>query len=207
MMLVNRTTWEATVISPLGSGPEGYSLAERYVTWAAWPAESIENNENNKDVFYYDLELGRSFHIASTREGMQLDTHIDGSRVVWLDTRNGDFDVYMYDIELGQEVLLTDDPFDQLFARIRGDLVVLREYRFTLGHEFGGCASDIFILDVSTMVGRKVTTNPWFWAAIDAPFDGRLLAGAGVGRYYNLYVFDLVEMGILDANGRHVLPD
>ncbi len=117
----------------------------------------------------------------------------------------------MYDIEAGQELRLTDDPFDQIAPWLHGNLLTFADYRFSGGGwDNYHCAYDIYILDVDTMIGRRVTTWPWYWWGIPGD-DGLLVASLRdqntLDAPAKLYVFDLIDMGILDATGRHVLPE
>ncbi len=65
------------------------------------------------------------------------------------------------------------------------------------------------VLDVDTMIGRRVTTWPWYWWGMPGD-DGLLVASLrdqnSLDAPTKLYVFDLIDMGILDATGQHVLP-
>jgi beta propeller repeat protein len=206
LRLVDRATAEERILAPLGSSTEGESMNGRFVSWVAIPPGSPYLK---KDVYVHDIETGITEHLESTENGLTYGTSVSGSRVAWMDDRNGNWDIYLYDMETGVETRVTDDPFDQIGPTLLGELVLFHDYRFSLGWENNqDCARDLVILDLSTGAIRRITEQPWFWG-------GRLGEGFVVAWFGNaraglfpekLYYFDLVAMGILDPTGQHVLP-
>jgi beta propeller repeat protein len=203
LRLLNRLTGDSTTLSDVGSGAEGYSLGDRYVTWVAWPADP---GEPTKDVYYYDLLTGVTTHLPSTGNGSQYSTSVDGHRVVWMDNRRGNWDIFSYNTETEEELLLTDDPSDQVNPWLAGDLLVFRDYRFTCAEERSGCASDVAVLDLQTGVYRRVTQNSWHWGPLFKIQDGLLLINDSYSSVKNLYLVDLRALGVLDPTGLHVEP-
>ncbi|MBU7020786.1 MAG: hypothetical protein HXS41_06980 [Theionarchaea archaeon] len=59
----------------------------------------------------------------------QYAPRIFGSYVVWVDTRNGNKDIYGYNLETGEEVQITDDPHDQTAPEISESYVVWEDNR------------------------------------------------------------------------------
>ncbi len=66
---------------------------------------------------------------------------ISGDRIVWSDFRNGNADIYMYDISTGDETQITTNVSDQYNPAISGDRIVWLDYR-------NGNA-DIYMYDIS----------------------------------------------------------
>lgn len=64
--------------------------------------------EYDGDIFGYDLKLGRQF-IISRAIGNQMDPHISGRRVIWVDTRNSGVGKYEYDADI-YGALLGEEP-------------------------------------------------------------------------------------------------
>ncbi|MBI4837631.1 MAG: fibronectin type III domain-containing protein [Nitrospirae bacterium] len=76
---------------------------------------------------------------------------ISGNRVVWEDYRNGDSDIYMYDISTGVETRVISDSSDQYAPSISGDRIVWTDYR--------NGNSDIYMYDISTGVETQITRD------------------------------------------------
>lgn len=74
------------------------------------------------------------------------------NRVVWLDYRNAQWDIYMYDIPNKIESRITTNSLDQLYPTISGNRVVWEDYR-------NGNA-DIYMYDISTGTESPIATNP-----------------------------------------------
>lgn len=49
---------------------------------------------------------------------------IDGNRIVWSDNRNGNWDIYMYDLSTNTETQITNDSVDQTHPDISGKRIV-----------------------------------------------------------------------------------
>ena len=57
--------------------------------------------------------------------------------VVWQDKRNGNWDIYAYDLVDGVEFQVTRDPHDQFFPSISGNVVVWEDLRDDAGNIYG----------------------------------------------------------------------
>lgn len=72
------------------------------------------------DIMYRDLETGEVLNVTRGR-GQGIRPRVAGSRIVWQDRRDGDDDVYMYQIDTGWTVKLTDNPGDQVYPVVSSE--------------------------------------------------------------------------------------
>lgn len=77
--------------------------------------------------------------------------------IVYQNGRNGNADIFAYNIQTGEELQVTDDPADQHNPRIAGDLVVWEDWRNDDGSLSNG---DIYAYDMSTGQEFPVSTDP-----------------------------------------------
>ena len=68
------------------------------------------------------------FAIAAN-EAEQTNPDINGNIVVWQDNRNGDWDIYGYNLTTRQEFQITDNPYDQTNPAVSGNTVVWEDNR------------------------------------------------------------------------------
>ena len=100
--------------------------------------------------FIFFERYGKEIPIC-TAEGHQWDPAIWGDRIVWMDDRNGNRDVYMYDLKTNKEIPICTAEEDQGHPAIWGDRIVWRDERN--GNE------DIYISASSGTVTINVATG------------------------------------------------
>ncbi len=85
---------------------------------------------------------------------------VSGNVVVWEDYRNGDGDVYIYDLSTETETRITADAHDQLRPVVSGNTIVWHDNR--------NGNWDIYTYDISSGTETQITTdvNDQFYAAI-----------------------------------------
>ena len=66
---------------------------------------------------------------VTTSSASQVYPQIYVDVIVWQDDRNGNWDIYMYDVSTGVEQQITSDPTDQISPAIYGDTVVWQDAR------------------------------------------------------------------------------
>jgi beta propeller repeat protein len=91
---------------------------------------------------------------VSTAPGDQTYPSIDGDKVVWTDTRNGNKDIYLYNLTTKVESRITTNSSDQTDAHIQGNRIVWSDYR--------NGNTDVYLFDLSTGVERRLTTDPGY---------------------------------------------
>jgi len=87
------------------------------------------------------------FSVKST----QQNPSIYEDKVVWDDDRDGDKDIFMYDLILQEEVQITDNSYEQSYPDIYGNKIVWEDNR--------NGNPDIFMYDIDTEVETRITTN------------------------------------------------
>ena len=85
-----------------------------------------------------------------TTNGTASNPDIYGDKIVWQDNRNGNWDVYIYDISTKKEIHTTNKS-DQINPAIYGNLVVWEDER-NGGH-------DIYVEDLSAKIQTRITTS------------------------------------------------
>ena len=131
LVLYDKATRETRVVT---QGPVGFyaGISGDYVVWIG----------SGSKIYLHKISSGSSFPIA---EGNNCD--IDGDHVVYVNTRNGNRDIYVYTISTGEETAVCTDPAEQDRPAVHGDHIVWQDgrdnttwpsiymYTFSTGHE------------------------------------------------------------------------
>src|SRR6266576_2344672 len=127
---------------------------------------------------------------AGTERQITTDPHdqeraaISGDRIVWLDSRNGNNDIYMFDLATGTARQVTTDPNDQAAPAISGDRIVWQDARN------GG--ADIYMFDMFDLASgteRRITTTSN--ASSPAISADRIVWTDGRNGNFDIYMYDL----------------
>ena len=80
-----------------------------------------------------------------------------------MDLRNGNWDIYLYDLKTGTERQITTEPEVQSWAAIDGNYIVWTDNRNDWDYY------EIYLYDLKTGTERQITTDPAFqeYPAID----------------------------------------
>ena len=138
------------------------AISEKYIAW-------IEDTSDSQEIFLMERETGEVGQITQVR-AERRNLKIDGNRLVWRDRRNESdehythFDIYAYDIELGQEIPVAVAPGSQSAPDIHGNIVVWSDSRHSpyMGTSKAGCSNcvdnrrDIYLYDFDTGGERPV---------------------------------------------------
>ncbi len=119
-----------------------------------------------------------------TSSGSATGPSIYGDRIVWVDWRNGNRDIYMYDLSTSKETQITTNKSDQTDPVIYGDKIVWLDMRNGENtDEFYWGGQDVYMYDLSTKKETRITgstfeINPDFPTALDI-YDNRIMWGKG----------------------------
>jgi beta propeller repeat protein len=113
-----------------------------------------------------------------------------GSRVVWVDQRNGSNDIYLYDVAAGATSPITTAAGDQMWPEIDGNRIVWMDHR--------SGSWEIYLYDLMTGVERSVASAPTsdVWHSQGPDIDGDLIVWAD-DRYHpstghlDVFLYDL----------------
>lgn len=86
----------------------------------------------------------------------KIDIDMYQDKVVWVDKRDGNWDIFMYDLTSQQEVRITNDPTDQFDPKVCGNRIVWLDNRNALPTQH----FDIYTYDLNTGVETKITETP-----------------------------------------------
>ena len=86
----------------------------------------------------------------------KIDLDMYQDKVVWVDKRDGNWDIFMYDLTSQQEVRITNDPADQFDPKVCGNRIVWLDNRNALPTQH----FDIYTYDLNTGVETKITETP-----------------------------------------------
>ncbi|AKB47715.1 cell surface protein [Methanosarcina sp. Kolksee] len=119
-----------------------------------------------------------------TNHGTAANPDIYGNNIVWQDNRNGNWDIYIFDLSTKKEIHTTNTT-DQITPSIYGNLVVWEDGR-NGGH-------DIYMEDLST---KKQTRIPTSGAASTPDIYGNKIVYVKQAfnereSWYDLYMYDL----------------
>jgi TolB protein len=118
----------------------------------------------------------------TNNESDQLDPAIYRDRIVWQDERNGNWDIYIYNLSTSTESRITTDELDQINPAIYGDRIVWQDER--------NGNWDIYVYDLSTQKETQITdelsdqVNP-------SIYKDRIVWQDGRNGNWDIYMYDL----------------
>ena len=107
---------------------------------------------------------------------------IYGDKIVYVDNRNGNFDIYLYDLATKQEKQITTDPSKQIYPVIYANKIVWTDAR--------NGAYDIYMYDLTTNTETQITSDPSFQLNPDIYEDIIVWEDSRNGNY-DIYMYDI----------------
>lgn len=108
-------------------------------------AESTDNADNRLTITETQITSNESFQDCPA---------INGDRIVWSDNRNGNLDIYMYDLSTKKETQITTNLSNQYNPAIYEDKIVWKDTRRNGGY-------DVYMYDLSTSKETYISRIAW----------------------------------------------
>jgi beta propeller repeat protein len=134
-----------------------------------------------------------AYHILGVMHGGSPD--VSGNIIVWGDNRNGNWDIYAYDLASGKEFPVCTDPGPQDNPKISGNMIVWDDWR----HDNGTRTNcDIYGYDMDTRQEIAISTDPADEELIGVD-NGKVAFARGYYQFteqsnahylYNLWLYD-----------------
>jgi beta propeller repeat protein len=102
----------------------------------------------------YDISTNQKMKISAT--GLAYQPAIYGNRIVWQYQRNGNNDIYMYDLSTKKETQITSSPDSQASPAIYGNRIVWQDDG---GEDDGWVSHGIYMYDISTNQKMKISAG------------------------------------------------
>ncbi len=125
--------------------------------WGDWIVYEDARDHGNEDLGIYAFNLATQEEHAITHFHSQKPS-IWGNKVIWQDKRNGNWDIYLYDLNNGQEQQITSHPANQTDAQIFENRVVFRDDR-NLAPNSSFPRTDIYVFDLSSSTEQRITED------------------------------------------------
>jgi beta propeller repeat protein len=126
--LYDISTGNVTNLTPEtdGSNQTFPAISGNYVVWQ----DDRNDPSYTSDIYLYDI-LSRSVtNLTSGTDGFdQIRPAIDGTDVVWQDKRDGNDNIYLYNISTGTASHISDDPNSQQSPAVSGNRIVWVDLR------------------------------------------------------------------------------
>jgi len=140
---------------PICLNPKGQWMPDISGNFVVW----CDNRNFNWDIYGYNILTKTEFpictdsadqgYVGQTNHAIKLS--ISGNIVVWTDTRNGNQDIYGFDLSTGTEFSICTDVSNQINPSVCGDIVVWQDSRNGNG--------DIYGYDLSTGIEFPICLN------------------------------------------------
>ncbi|MFS0558618.1 hypothetical protein [Brevibacillus sp. 179-C9.3 HS] len=125
----------------------GYDIAKKYAVWMV---------EGENAITLYNLDKGTQIEIGD-KKSEKTNPKVDGNYVVWIDSRDGGSDIYLYDIEKEKESRLTSGSASVEGLEIADKRVVWTDNGDVYLHDIS--TGDTEIVSASGKASNPVVSN------------------------------------------------
>lgn len=151
VFMYDLTTSTELQIAPSSTGTRNPpAIDDHLIVWEQVTTE--QGNIANSDIYVYDIDT-HDYTQLTSNTAEQNSPDVSGSKVVWVDHRNGNGDIYMYDTATGVEVPICTNTSEQAEPRISGNRVVWTDYRN------GASNPDIYMAAISSATAPATLTT------------------------------------------------
>ena len=105
----------------------------------------------NAGIGFYESQI-------TSNSASQEKPDIYGNIIVYQDNRNGNWDIYMYDLSIQTESQITNNPFSQEYPAIDGSRIVWQDSRNT-NFDSGLVTWDIYMYDLLTQTEKRLSAS------------------------------------------------
>ncbi|MCK4758010.1 MAG: Ig-like domain-containing protein [Thermoplasmata archaeon] len=182
--------WESNLCGSIGSGAKfSRTLPYGYHTIRLWVNDSHGNNVS-AGVFNVDCRGGAmppefvgKVQITTNTSG-QSDPDIWGDIIVWEDWRNGNKDIYAYNISNGTEFAVCTALAYQDNPTVHGNIIVWRDARNDDG--------DIYAYNLSSEIETRITTDSSFQGS-PAIYEDKIVWHDDRNGNKDIYIYSLLN--------------
>jgi beta propeller repeat protein len=183
----NLTNWSrigSTVYTPVENGTLGTWNISKQLPTGYYVLKPVATSYSGLQ-FQNFVEVGierHAFRGITTNSASQEYPAVSDKRIVWEDYRNGNADIYLYDLTTNTVRQITTNSKDQKHPAISDKRIVWEDYR-------NGNA-DIYLYDLTTNTVRQITTNSA--DQINPDISGNFIVWEdNRNGNYDIYLYDL----------------
>ena len=159
--------------------------------------QDTRDGDRNYDIYMYDLSTNQEVQITNNtkpeifieRPHGSIEPAIYGNTIVWQDYRNGNFDIYMYNLSISKETQITTNDSNQMTPEIYGNNIV-----------WCNCGNEsIYMYNISTSTETRITASGYVYGP--AIFGDIIVWDEYHNGNYDIYMYNLstsIETQITD---------
>mgnify|MGYP000870971321 FL=1 len=167
------------------SSPDAQTHPVIYENRIVWQDDGgKDDGYTNHGIFMYDIFTNKKMRISPTE--LAYEPAIYGNRIVYSNTRNGNTDVYMYDLSTKKETQITNSPDAQRSPAIYGNRIVWQDDG---GEDDGFTNHGIFMYDISTNKKMRISSSGLAYQPVI--YDNRIVWLYDDGYNSNIYMREI----------------
>jgi beta propeller repeat protein len=139
----------------------------------------------------------------TSHPGHQSSPAIYGDRIVWIDDRNSNFDIYMYDLGTSTESQIISDTAHQFYPDIYDDRIVWADLRNAVDGRW-----NIYMYNLSSKTEKQISKD--FAGIFPAIYGNKIVFSEVRNSISNIYLYDLgtnKETQITTSLALYLYPD